>query len=267
MDLILIWLSGALFFGFIFKVLSLPILIGFITSGYFFSYISFSDNDEILSIPSKIGVELLLFSIGLKVKPSSFLSLSFLNVFFLHSLLVTLIYFILLNINIDFEAKILLCIILTFSSTVIASKSLEDRKEINSFHGRNSILILIFQDILALFLLLYTNETNLSFYTLLLLFTPLCIPIVKIVLEKLQSNEELQLLTSVIIGLFLGGYLFEKLGLSGELGALIMGMMLSNIKFADRLGEKIWSLREILLMLLVKSLLNSISFHLIYQQI
>ena len=79
MDLILIWLSGALFFGFIFKVLSLPILIGFITSGYFFSYISFSDNDEILSIPSKIGVELLLFSIGLKVKPSSFLSLSFLK--------------------------------------------------------------------------------------------------------------------------------------------------------------------------------------------
>jgi len=89
MDMILIWLSGALFFGYIFKVLSLPILIGFITSGYFFSYINFSDNNEILSIPSKIGVELLLFSIGLKVKPSSFLSLSFLNVFFLHSLLIT----------------------------------------------------------------------------------------------------------------------------------------------------------------------------------
>ena len=178
MDMILIWLSGALFFGYILKALSLPILIGFIISGYFFSYINFSDNNEILSIPSKIGVELLLFSIGLKVKPSSFLSLSFINVFFLHSLLVTLIYFILLNINIDFEVKILLCIILTFSSTVIASKSLEDRKEINSFHGRNSILILIFQDILALFLLLYTNETNLSFYTLFLLFTPLCIPIV-----------------------------------------------------------------------------------------
>ena len=170
MDMILIWLSGALFFGYIFKALSLPILIGFIISGYFFSYINFSDNNEILSIPSKIGVELLLFSIGLKVKPSSFLSLSFLNVFFLHSLLITLIYFILLNINVDFETKILLCIILSFSSTVIASKSLEDRKEINSFHGRNSILILIFQDILALFLLLYTNETNLSFYTLLLLF-------------------------------------------------------------------------------------------------
>ena len=115
--------------------------------------------------PQKLVLNYYFFH-RLKVKPSSFLSLSFLNVFFLHSLLITLIYFILLNINIDFEAKILFCIILTFSSTVIASKSLEDRKEINSFHGRNSILILIFQDILALFLLLYTNETNLSFYTL-----------------------------------------------------------------------------------------------------
>ena len=164
METIFIWLSGALIFGYVFKILSLPILIGFITSGLFFSYINFSDTDNILTIPSKIGVELLLFSIGLKVKPKSFLSLSFINIFFLHSIIVTAIYFLLTNINLGIETKILLCIILTFSSTVIASKSLEDRKEINSFHGRNSVLVLIFQDILALFLLLYTNENNVSYY-------------------------------------------------------------------------------------------------------
>ena len=93
METIFIWLSGALIFGYVFKILSLPILIGFITSGLFFSYINFSDTDNILTIPSKIGVELLLFSIGLKVKPKSFLSLSFINIFFLHSIIVTAIYF------------------------------------------------------------------------------------------------------------------------------------------------------------------------------
>ena len=92
METVLIWLSGALIFGYIFKVLSLPILIGFISSGFFFSYINLSDTNNILTIPSKIGVELLLFSIGLKVKPKSFLSLSFLNVFFLHSIIVTAIF-------------------------------------------------------------------------------------------------------------------------------------------------------------------------------
>ena len=254
METIFIWLSGALIFGYVFKILSLPILIGFITSGLFFSYINFSDTDNILTIPSKIGVELLLFSIGLKVKPKSFLSLSFINIFFLHSIIVTAIYFFLTNINLVIETKILLCIILTFSSTVIASKSLEDRKEINSFHGRNSVLVLIFQDILALFLLLYTNENNVSYYSFLLLLIPFCVPFFKIILTKLKSNEELELLASIIIGLFIGGYLFDKLGLSGELGSLIMGMLLSNYKSASKLGEKIWSLREILLVAFFLSL-------------
>ena len=247
METVLIWISGALIFGYIFKVLSLPILIGFISSGFFFSYINLSDTNNILTIPSKIGVELLLFSIGLKVKPKSFLSLSFLNVFFLHSIIVTAIFFLLTNINLVIETKILLCVILTFSSTVIASKSLEDRKEINSFHGRNSILVLIFQDILALFLLLYTNENNVSYYSFFLLLIPFCVPLIKILLTTLKSNEELELLATVIIGLFIGGFLFDKLGLSGELGSLIMGMLLSNYKSASKLGNKIWSLREILL--------------------
>jgi len=254
METIFIWLSGALIFGYVFKILSLPILIGFITSGIFFSYIDFSDTDNILTIPSKIGVELLLFSIGLKVKPKSFLSLSFINIFFLHSIIVSAIYFFLTNINLVIETKILLCIILTFSSTVIASKSLEDRKEINSFHGRNSVLVLIFQDILALFLLLYTNENNVSYYSFLLLLIPFCVPFFKIILTKLQSNEELELLASIIIGLFIGGFIFDKLGLSGELGSLIMGMLLSNYKSASKLGEKIWSLREILLVAFFLSL-------------
>ena len=52
----------------------------------------------------------------------------------------------------------MLCISLTLSSTVIASKVLDDRKELKTFHGRISIIILIFQDILALILL-----TSISF--------------------------------------------------------------------------------------------------------
>ena len=43
----------------------------------------------------------------------------------------------------DQEIKIILCLALTFSSTIIASKSLEERKELNSFHGKISIIILI----------------------------------------------------------------------------------------------------------------------------
>ncbi len=202
MEAILVWLSGSLLFGYISKILSLPIVVGFIFSGFFFSLLDYSDINGILDLPSKIGVELLLFSIGLKVKPSSFLSKSFINVFFLHSIFVTIIYFILISLNTNLEIRILLCIILTFSSTVIASKSLEDRKEINSFHGRNSILILIFQDILALLLLIYSDQMKVSFYLLFILPIIICVPIIIKFLEKLKTSHELELVASIVIGLF-----------------------------------------------------------------
>ena len=77
MELFLIWMAGALICGQVFKLLSLPVLIGFIFSGFLFKHFNFSDVNGLLEFPSKIGVELLLFSIGLKVKPSAFLNLTF----------------------------------------------------------------------------------------------------------------------------------------------------------------------------------------------
>ncbi|MDC3067557.1 cation:proton antiporter [Pseudomonadota bacterium] len=247
MDLILIWLSGSLLFGFVFKILALPTLIGFILAGYFFSLTGFADYENLLDLPSKIGVELLLFSIGLKVKPTAFLNASFIKVFVINSTLVALIYFLLLNLNVSLEVKILLCLVLTLSSTVIASKSLEDRKEINSFHGRNAILILIFQDILALILLLNTSEAVISLNAAFLFLVPISIPVFKKILKRLQGSEDLELIATIVIGLFLGGFLFEKLNLSGELGALVVGMLFSNYNSASKLGERIWAIREVLL--------------------
>ena len=99
------------------------------------------------------------------------------KVFVIKTTLVALIYFFLLNLNVSLEVKTLLCLVLTFSSTVIASKSLEDRKEINSFHGRNAILILIFQDILALVLLLNASEAVISLNAAFLFLIPITIPV------------------------------------------------------------------------------------------
>ena len=159
---ILFWLTGALLFGLICRIISLPIVVGFILAGYCFGMTPFTDESEILALPSEIGVELLLFSLGLKIKPSSFLNFDLGIVFLMHSALLAIIYYFL----IDFESEVImnafLCIALTFSSTIIASKSLEARQELTSFHGRLSIIFLVFQDILALSLLLYSTAGNVS---------------------------------------------------------------------------------------------------------
>ena len=74
MEIILFWMTGALISGFLCRLLSLPISIGFIATGYFFVKVDLHDKSDILEIPSELGIALLLFSLGLKLKPSYFLS-------------------------------------------------------------------------------------------------------------------------------------------------------------------------------------------------
>ena len=248
MQIILLWMTGALVIGQLFKYLSLPPLVGFILAGYIFSVFGYHDTNSYLSIPSEIGVELLLFSIGLKIKPSAFLNIELIIVVLLHTIFITIVYFFLSSINLSLELKIIICIALSFSSTVIATKSLEDRNELTSFHGRISLLIIIFQDIIALFLLGYIESDSLTYKSFYLLLIPLSVPLLKYILEKTESDAELQLIATLVIALFLGSYLFKYLGLTGEIGALVMGILLSNYKSAYNLSEKIWSIREILLL-------------------
>ncbi len=207
-----------------------------------------SDDIGLLSMPAEIGVELLLFSIGLKIKPSAFLNRYLLIVVLIHTIFITAIYLLLSGIDLPIEGKIIICIALSFSSTVIATKSLESRKELTSFHGRLSVLIIIFQDIIALFLLGYMQSNNLSLNTLYLLAIPIFIPLIKFILNRIEDDEELLLLATLIIALFLGAYVFKYFGLTGEIGALVLGILLSGYRSAEKLSEKIWSLREMLLL-------------------
>ncbi len=251
---VLIWMSGALFFGQLCRLLSLPVVVGFIAAGYCFGITSFSDTDGILAIPSEIGVELLLFSLGLKIKPSSFLNADLVIVFFTHAVVVAFIFWFLLDFNAETKMKIFLCIALTLSSTIIASKSLESRRELTSFHGRLSIIFLVFQDILALALLLYSTSGNITYNAFLLVFLIPLLPIIKKLLSILKTSDELELIAAILIALFAGAYIFKSVGLTGELGALILGILLSNHEAADRLSKKIWSLRELLLLAFFVSL-------------
>ena len=142
----------------------------------------------------------------------------------------------------------MLCVSLTLSSTVIASKVLDDRNELKTFHGRISIIILIFQDILALILLTSTEIDKFSSNFFFIILFPIFIPILLYFLSKIRTNHELELISAILIALFFGAEFFKFIGLTGEIGALIMGVCLSSYKHADKLSEKIWGLREILLL-------------------
>lgn len=65
--------------------------------------------------------------------------------------------------------------------------------------------------------------------------------VIKVV--ELSQEEELKLLFALMLAIG-GGTLFEELGLSSELGALVAGMLLSGHEVADELSEKLWGLKE-----------------------
>ncbi len=147
--------------------------------------------------------------------------------------------------GLDPVAAVIVGVVLGFSSTVLAAKTLEMRNELETPHGRTAIGILILQDIVALVILAFSGLGTPSPWTLLLLLVPLLRPILLRLLEA-SRHDELLLLFGLLLALG-GGYLFEAFGLSGELGALILGVMLAGHPKADELAEKLWALKEVFL--------------------
>ena len=128
METVLIWMTGALAGGYAFKLLSLPTSAGFIVAGYVLALLNFSQNTEYLTLPAEIGVGLLLFSIGLKVKPSYFYNRHVIFVFIVHSIVVTLFFYFLLHLDVGLEIKLGLCVALSAGLAVVHRESREETR-------------------------------------------------------------------------------------------------------------------------------------------
>jgi predicted Kef-type K+ transport protein len=172
-----IWITVAFIFGFLIQLFNLPPLIGYLLAGIFLGQIG-AQPGEFISTISDLGVLLLLFTIGLKFKVNDLLRKEIWASTLVYTLISTILYGIfififslfLLHFSSDLNL-ITICFIsfaLSFSSTVFSIKTLEDKGEVQSFHGRISIGVLIIQDILAVILMAVLFIGNLSFWILLL---------------------------------------------------------------------------------------------------
>ena len=144
------------------------------------------------------------------------------------------------------KQAVLLAMALSFSSTVLAAKVLESKRELRAFHGRVAIGVLIMQDLIALVAISIASGQTPSGWALMVLILPLCRPLLFKLLD-LSGREELMVLLGLLLALVVGGAGFEALGLSSELGALAFGAMLANHKRAGELSQSLWSLKEVFL--------------------
>jgi len=254
-----LWLSIAFLSGLLAKRLGLPALIGFLLTGIVLNvtWIKQGNIHVVLSALSDLGLMLLLFTIGLKIKVKSLLKK---EVWFTASvhILISVIVFgglvfgltftgIRLFSELSLASAFLIGFALSFSSTVFVAKILEERGELSSFHGKIAIGILVVQDIFAVVFLAFTsNKTP----TLWALFLPLYLYVIRWVLFKILDNSgHGELLTA--FGFFAawvtGAIAFKLVGVKPDLGALIMGMLLVQHKKADELYDRMMNYKDFFL--------------------
>ncbi len=254
-----LWLSIAFLSGLAMKNISLPPLIGFLATGFFLNYFGFTEGNlqEVISTLSDLGITLLLFTIGLKIKLSELFRKEILITTSVHMLISAmgiggvLFLFSYLSLplfeGITLETAIFVGIALSFSSTVFIIKSLEQRGEISSRHGRFAIGVLIIQDIIAVLLLTLSKTEWPSIWVLTL---PVYLYVLHFILSRLLSHTGHGELLTVFgfFAPFIGGALaFDLVDLKYDLGALIVGMLLVNHNRSGELYDRMMSYKDFFL--------------------
>lgn len=247
------WIAFAFGLGLLARVIGLPPLIGYLGAGFalaaFDNQLGITRQDsEILSHLSHLGVLLLLFTVGLKLKLSNLARPEVVGGSLLHFGLSSVLMLppILLFFDVGAYEALMLSVVLAFSSTVLAAKVLESRRELKAFHGRVAIGVLIMQDLIALLVMSLASGKVPSAWALLVFLLPLLRPLLFRLLDH-SGHEELLVLLGLMMALVVGGLGFESVGLSSELGALAFGAMLAKHPRAGELSNSLWSVKEVFL--------------------
>lgn len=247
-------LSFAFFFGLAVRQVGLPPLVGFLAAGFAIHAAGPSlglpdETGAILDHISHLGVLLLLFAVGLKLRLGQLAQPQVFGGALIHSAITTAVLSLglVVFLRLDWPTALLLGVVLSFSSTVFSAKVLEAKRDIGAFYGRTAIGILIVQDIIALAVLaLYSGQAPSPWAVAVLLSLPLLRPVLHWILD-VSGHDELMVLAGMLLALVVGGAGFGAVGLGSELGALVMGLLLSTHPRAKELSDALWGLKEIFL--------------------
>lgn len=241
-------------FGLMFRYINLPPMVGFLVAGFILHLLG-AENDAFLLAVADMGVTLLLFTIGLKLRIGTLARAEIWATTGLHmiasigfgvAMLLALGWAgVLLFDGLDFSSALIVAFALSFSSTVFAVKTLEDRGSLVSRYGQVAIGVLVMQDIAAVIFLAVSTGKLPSPWALGLL---LLIPGRHLLGYLMNASGHRELLTVFGFVMALGGAaLFELVGMKGDLGALIVGVLLAHHAKASELAKNLMSFKDVFL--------------------
>ena len=250
-----LWVVAAFVFGAASSRVGLPPLVGYLVAGFALNSLGVHGGESLQQI-ADLGVTLLLFTIGLKLKLKNLARPEVWGCTTIH-MLVTVIafgtgihllgawglpYFRLLN----WQTALLIAFALSFSSTVFAVKVLEGKRELQARHGTTAIGILIMQDIVAVVFLASSAGKLPSPWAIVLIGALFVIrPVVNKFIGRCGHGELLMLFGILMTA---AGYSsFELVGLKGDLGALVFGLLVAAHPKAPELANRLLAFKDLFL--------------------
>jgi len=242
--------------GYLASLIKLPPLVGYLIAGFCLSTLGY-ESGPVLQEAADIGVTILLFSIGLKLKIKGLLRPEVWGGATLHMLFTVAIFSVgLMGLSstglaffadMDWTTALLIAFALSFSSTVFAVKILEESGRSSSLNGRTAIGVLIMQDIFAVLFLTFSTGKIPSPWAIAVLAA---LPVARWFFMKMLDrigHGELQVLFGFFLAFVAGASAFEAVGLKADLGALIMGILLAPHARAKDLAGSLMNIKDFLL--------------------
>ena len=272
---IIILLTAAVMVVPLSRFAGLGIVPGFLIAGVAVgpSALGLIDNRAEIAHLAELGVVLLLFVIGIELKPSRLwlmrrmvFGLGVLQVAITGALISAVVYF---AFGVEVRSAILIGPALALSSTAFVLQLLTEQKMLASNYGRTSVAVLLFQDLavvplLALASLLAVTDLTIEEDIGLALFEALIILVLIIlggryllqpVLHRIARLGSPEIFTASAVLLVLGtAVLMAKIGLSMAMGAFVAGLLVADSEFRHQVVAEIQPFRGLLIGLFFMSM-------------
>ena len=284
-DLILLF-SVAVIVILFFNKVKIPAVLGFLLTGIALGPYGWGVIDDIKNVNNlaEFGIILLLFTLGIEFSFKEIFALRKLlfvgggSQLFLTSLSV---FFIAYVFNLGLKASVLIGFLAALSNTGIVLKLLSDKGELDTLHGKNTMAILIAQDLITIPMMLFIpyltekGEEFAAIYYLILkgiIIFAVVYVLAKYIVPYLLYNiaktriRELFLITILLI-CFGVVWLTSELGVSIALGAFLAGLIISESEFSQQALSNILPFRDIFLSIFFVSIGMLLNFYFVLNNV
>jgi Kef-type K+ transport system membrane component KefB/voltage-gated potassium channel Kch len=261
------------------RLLKQPLIVGYIVTGIIVgpSLLHLVSESHAFEAFSEIGIALLLFIIGLELSVGVIKKLGkpvFLTAASILFTVGTIGFLVGTAFQFSLTEALLIGLAMFFSSTIIIAKVLSDKKEISRLNGQIAIGVILLDDIVATFALLFVaaagsgNDLGPLDIALLVIKGIAVISVLALLATKvlpkvtkfMAKSQELLFLFALAWGFGIAT-IINLVGFSIEIGALFAGVALAQLPYAGQIGARLKPLRDFFVILFFISLGEHLQLH------